>query len=230
MKQIRPWRSKLAWTCLPAGVSLLLLAGCASVDPGRNDFLTSYSGMNQNSKLNDAIVQDTNAAKLGNYDEVIIGDVRVFPPPGKKRKDVTDVDFRKLEDAFRNALREEFEKHCTITSEPAPGTLMLRAAVVDLQPGDPFWHVAGYAPFVSYASAGAQVLTGTGFGGGYATVQAELLDSVSNEQIFATIDKRSGSKLDAVEGLSKWGHVEKAFSTWAKRLVKAMKEAHETSS
>lgn len=212
---------------LPIAVSILLL-GCKTVDPKRTDFLTSYAGMHKESDHDDTIVNDQNVAKLANYDKVIIDEVRVYPPTGNDTKKITDADLKRLEETFRNALTTEFGQHFTITSTPGPDTLRLRAAVVDLQPGDPLMHALGYAPYLGAVNTAVQVATGssTGMGGGSATGQAEFLDSVSGEQIFAGIDERGGSKLDIVEGLSKWGHVEKAFASWAKRLARVMLDAN----
>ncbi len=221
--------TKLFTAFLAVAMTSVFFTGCATVNPERKDFLTSYAGMRKKSDLDDAIVNDRNAAKLQFYDKVIIDEVRVFHPTGKNAGKVSAADLRNLENEFRSALHTEIGKHYAISSTPGPGTLRLRAAVVDIQAGDPFWHAVGYAPFVTYASSAAQLATGSGFGGGYATAQVELLDSVTGEQIFAGIDKNTGSKLEIVEGLSKWGHVQKAFSAWAKELVKYMEAAHEAS-
>jgi hypothetical protein len=54
-------------------------------------------------------------------------------------------------------------------------------------------------------------------------MELEGIDSMTNERVFAAIDKETGAQL---EGFSKWGAAEKAFEFWAKRLRKGLDKAH----
>ena len=64
--------------------------------------------------------------------------------------------------------------------------------------------------------------TGGYTGIGSATMEAEFLDSVSNERIGAAIDKAPGGKLD----VGKLTPAKEAFEFWAKRLRAFLDEMH----
>ena len=72
----------------------------------------------------------------------------------------------------------------------------------------------------SYAK---KAVTGSHTGVGQASMEAEILDSMTNERIAPVIDTRPGGKL---EGMSKWKAVEGAFQFWAERLRKWLDEIH----
>ena len=74
--------------------------------------------------------------------------------------------------------------------------------------------VASSAPYVGTATAAAGVVTGAKFGRGSAKIEAELLDSVTRERFYSAIDENVGSKLEFVQGMSRWGHVELAVRQW----------------
>ena len=207
--------------------ALLCLANCAGIQSKDQDFLSSYSGFEKSSFLDDAVVYKGNLLKIDKYDSVYIEDLRVLPPPKADNKKITQEELQKLATTFDQTMRDELAKDYKVVSQPGPGTVSFRAAVTDLQPGDPFWFTVGHAPFVSYASTAAWAVTGNNLGSGYATMEAEVLDSVTRERIYAVIDKNTGSQLELIEGLSRWGHVERAFRAWAKKFRETFRKTRE---
>jgi hypothetical protein len=67
--------------------------------------------------------------------------------------------------------------------------------------------------------------TGMHTGIGQAAVEAELLDSETNERLTVAIDSKAAEKYKVIKGISKWGHVKAAFDFWAKRLRAFLDEA-----
>jgi len=61
---------------------------------------------------------------------------------------------------------------------------------------------------------------------GQASIEAELMDSQTNERLGAAIDTKVAEKYKLIEGMSKWGHVKDAFKFWANRLRIVLDEAH----
>ena len=68
--------------------------------------------------------------------------------------------------------------------------------------------------------------TGSYTGVGGASMEVELLDSMTGERLAAAIDTFNGSKMS---GFSKLGATEEAFAFWAKRLRVTLDRAHGTS-
>jgi hypothetical protein len=57
-------------------------------------------------------------------------------------------------------------------------------------------------------------------------MEAEFLDSQTNERLGAAIDTKAGEKYKVVKGMDKWGHAKDAFNFWAKRLRIWLDEVH----
>ncbi len=219
---------------LPQFVLAIAMAGsvgCKAIKSKNEDFLTNYDGFTQTSKWNDAITYEGDMRKLKEYDSVFIETVRVFPPENPDKVDLTKnatvEEYRKLEQTFRTALETELSQNLPLASSPGPRTLSVRAAALEIQPGNPLLFASTYAPYVSIASAAVGVASGSKVGAADVIVEAEVIDSVTNEQFFALIDRSAGSKLRPIKGLSRWGQVEYAFKTWSKKFRAAIRTAAE---
>lgn len=212
-------------------VACFILAGCAATTSKDQQFLTSYQGFRQESRLDDATTYTGDLQKLSSYKKVYIESVKVSPPNPKAKagfmpelgviedsvtREVTPAELQKLENAFRAALTKEMGSHFTIVRSPGPKTIAVRAAVVDLKPGNPLLFASSYVPYASTAATGSTVATGTSMGAGDATIEAELLDSRTRERFFGVIDRAAGGKLRPIEGMSRWGHVELLFQKWSR--------------
>ncbi len=223
-------------TAIPQCLLAMAMAGfvsCKAIESKNKAFLTSYDGFKQSSKWNDAVSYHGNLSKLRNYDKVFIETVKVVPPEDPDRLDftrnATPEEHQQLELAFRRALEREMSLELPLATKPGPGTLSVRAAALEIQPGNPLLFASTYAPYVSIATAGVGVVSGSKVGAADVIVEAEMIDSVTREQYFALIDRTGGSKLRPMRGLSRWKHVEVAFAKWAKKFRETVKSATEDS-
>ena len=66
-------------------------------------------------------------------------------------------------------------------------------------------------------------LLGSGLGG--ASLEAEILDSVSHEQLAALVESKLGNRF-RLEGLAKWGDAKRIMDNWAKWVRERLDEAH----
>jgi hypothetical protein len=125
-----------------------------------------------------------------------------------------------LRDAFRDSFAEALGDAYPLVDEPYPDVLRVRVAITNVVPLRP----------VTVASS----QTGTGRGnkqGRYASVggasmQAEVLDSWSNERVGAVIDTKTVEKYHAAGSIDEWENTREAFNFWAQRLRKFLDEAH----
>ena len=207
------------------GLGASILVGCASPQSSGTNFLSSYSGMEQESKMNDKVVYRGDLAKLTNYRQFFLEDVRVFQPKDMEEKKITQADLDTLQKSLREALEAEVKaSRYSLASQPGPDTLSLRAGIVDIKPGNPAVFAATYAPYVGAATTAAGLVTGNNLGAGSATVEFEILDSVTRAQFLAGIDREAGSKLEVVSGMTRMGHIEAAFKDWAKQLGERLRD------
>ena len=188
-------------------------------------FLYDYRGFTKESGFDDRLVYRGDVRRVAGYHSVYLEQVEVLTPTDMAKKEVTSQDLLRLQQEFRSALQQEvIESRYQLAAGRGPGVLSLRAAIVDLQPGDPAMFAASAAPYVSTATFVAGAATGAKFGKGSAKVEAEVLDSMTRERFAAVIDEKVGSKLEIVQGMSRWGHVELAMKRWADRFGKFLED------
>jgi hypothetical protein len=67
---------------------------------------------------------------------------------------------------------------------------------------------------------------GSYIGVGLASMEAELLDSMTNERIGAVIDTKAAGQFELTDERTTWQHTQNAFKFWAQRLRKWLDEVH----
>ncbi len=145
-------------------------------------------------------------------------------------------DLKALKAYLRKAITKELGQDFQLVTEPASGALRLRIAITELEPTKTEVSMAVTAiPFGSVADFAAGGGTGTASYLGAAAIEAEFVDSGSNEQLAAYVEKRAGRKynIDLGKGIdtaigdglssymgaySEWAYVEDALDHWARAL------------
>lgn len=223
-------------SAIPQCFLAIAMAGfvsCKAIESKNKSFLSNYEGFKQSSNWNDAVSYHGDLNKLRDYDRVFIETVKIIPPKDPDKLDFTKnatlEEYKQLERAFRRALEREMSMELPLTTSPGPGTLSVRAAALDIQPGNPLLFASTYAPYFSIATAGIGAVSGSKVGAADVIVEAEIIDSVTREQYFALIDRTGGSKLRPLRGLSRWKHVEVAFENWAKKFRETLDSATKSS-
>lgn len=148
------------------------------------------------------------------YTKLLLDPIMVYYSPAAKDQHIHPDELKKLTDYFRNAVIEAVKDAYPVVDKPGRGVLRIRAAITDVIPTNPFVNI------VTVATS----LTPVDIGG--AAIEAEFLDSLTNERLMAIVDRKKATPLDLVEGFTKWGHAEAAFKAWATELREALDEAH----
>jgi hypothetical protein len=231
----------------------LLAAGCASSRSGRDvdgdqkemaevitvqsgksvkvsGFLGDYSKFHEGPEGGPILFYEKEPDALRGYRKFIIDPILIYFKPEAKGFAVDPDKLDKLSDTFRNAVIEELEKGGAyqVVEEPGPGVAHVRIAITDVKP----------------VRMGAGGKTGTIIGGsilifpgagllfpnlstGEAGIEAEVLDTVSNERLAAVIDHKSGRRFFNIRGALTWGDVKKAFGMWARQFRQYLDDLHE---
>lgn len=182
---------------------MLIQCGCGSKSAAKTGFLSNYSHLKEES---DTSLRYINEGALARYSSFIVDPVDVHYHSGSKSKgklteeqikDLTGYMHSKILEAFRNAGKG-------IAYRPAPGVARIRVALTDINPS-------------SWASLVPQtrLILGTGLGG--ASMEAEIVDSMTGEQIGAVVESKLGSRIPFTE-LGKWDSAKAAMDSWGKRL------------
>ena len=149
--------------------------------------------------------------RLGTYSKFIVSPVRIrlyhkgkSGPDQETQTALTNY----MHQAVVNAIRERY----MIVSQPGPGIAIVDIAITDIE--DPV-QVMSSSPLASISGRGA----------GSVSLEAEVLDSQTYEQIGALIESQKGSRV-SLKNLKKWEHVRSVMDDWAKKFRERLDEAH----
>ncbi len=184
----------------PVGaVALLALllspqAGCGSADQtppgGSAGFLGDTSQLRPGRGGQAQLIYIDPEADFSPYLNVIVDPVVVWRGKGSDFSGVTPEELDSLARNLESSMREQLAHEFHLLDEPAPGTLRLRIALVELK---------------SSGSSGADVV-------GSVALELEILDAVSGRRLVAVADSRGqgAGGADATD-------VRAAFDEWARR-------------
>ncbi len=201
---------------------MFLFIGCETTEPAvKRNYISSYRGMAEDSSsaINKSLVKKSDPSALRKYTKVMIEDVKVIPAKNlpAKQKTATREEGERLAEAFEETLKKEFSPHYQITNRRGSNTLLVRAALTDLQPSNPGVFVFNYLPYTGVLTTGLTLATGKTPGAGSTSMEAEVLDSLSRRQLYAIIDQFKGSKFQP-GGIEKWGQTESAMRSWSRKI------------
>ncbi|MHC4749809.1 MAG: DUF3313 domain-containing protein [Planctomycetota bacterium] len=184
--------------------------GCGSKNLETVGFLSDYSRLEAESETTLRYINQRN--KLGYYSKFIIDPVDVHFHSGAKGTDTSSKELAELRQYMYTAIHNALLKRYSVVRQPGPGVARLRIAITDIKKSSPAMNVIPQTK-----------LAGVGLGG--ASMEGELIDSRTGEQIAAVVQTQKGKRL-SLEGLSKWGDAKAVIDDWAKSFVKHLDEAH----
>ncbi len=205
---------------LTMAATIVSFMGCTTTQPqkGGSGFLGAYPQFEQGEEGIDQRYLKP-GVDFRSYKKIMMDEVVFFFK--------NDADYKGIHPSEISELSEEFHKAFVaalgdyLTDKPGPGVARMRLAVTDLEPSSP---VAGTMSTVIPVGLAVSLIkkgvTGEYAAIGSASMEVEFLDSVTNVQIAAGIDKAPGGKLD----LGKLSPAKSAFEFWAKRLRAFMDE------
>lgn len=190
------------------GFFLIITSGCAKTAARKTGFLSDYSRL----EPSEDSLRYINMKRLGNYSQFIVEPVVVYlhgVPQGKRPDRETQ---KELANYLHNAIVDAISDRYMIVSQPAPGVAKLRVAITDVEKSSAALNILPQTK-----------MTGLGLGG--ASMEGEVLDSRSGEQIGAVIQSQKGKRL-SMSGIKKWGDAKAVMDEWAKRFRERLDEAH----
>ncbi len=190
------------------------LMGCATkqLKFTETGFLSGYAGLQEDESLEGMRIYKNPDATIGEvYTKILIAPVQFKLNPSVKEHDLKYKDRLKLSDYFHEQLIEGLIKNYEIVDEPGDDVLLFRTAITDILPNKVYLNLHW-----------STTLIGAGIGG--ASLEAELVDSLTNEQVIVFVDARKGKKLKYTKGLTKWGHTKEVLELWAEVMVENLNQ------
>ena len=193
---------------------LVVFVGCASHTVEHSGFLKDYSELKASEQVEGTMIYWNPAKPLKAYDKFIVDPVVVHFAPNAKGVGIDPDTLNELAKHFNDVVAEALTKGgYGVVAAPGPGVLHVRAAITEIDKTVP---VANIHP--------AMKMSGIGLGG--ASMEAEGLDSQSNERVFAVVDTQKGSRMDFAGSFQTYGNAKSVMNEWAKRFVERLDEAH----
>ncbi len=187
---------------------MVIQCGCGSKDMARTGFLSDYS---QLQKESDSSLRYVNERALTRYSSFIVDPVKVRFYSGAKSKgkltqqqisDLTNYMQTKIIEAVKGAGKR-------VAYQPASGVARIRVALTDIEKTN----AINILPQAS--------LLGAGIGG--ASMEAEVVDAMTGEQIGAVVESKQGSRIP-FSNLGDWTAAKKVMDSWAERFQKRLAE------
>ena len=199
----------------------ILMAGCAAqqlTSYETSGFLGNYANFEVGGEGQPNLVYLNPKRNLGQYDKVLIDHVVVYFNLKSENKGVDPVQLTELTQYFHQALVNGLKSRYRIVDSPGEGVLRIRTAITDVEPGSPVANtLTTVVPVGAAVSLIKRTTTGSNMAVGRASMEIELLDSLTGVRLAAAIDRREGGK-KVVAG--KWTAIEEAFENWAHKLGK----------
>jgi hypothetical protein len=210
--------SKMCFLGVMMALSLVLFQGVGWTAekevvsaPSYSGFLGDYSALTAHPDKDRAgdMVYLREGADLSKYSKVLLEKPVVQLNELGKTREVPEDEWKKLSDFFMGSLKSATKKECTLVKRRGPGVLVVRTSISDAIPQ------RGKKALLLKAAVRVVNLDKGG-----TTIEAELVDGESGERLMASVEMKSGGRLELGFGGSKrWGHARKAFSVWSEDLV-----------
>jgi hypothetical protein len=133
-------------------------------------------------------------------------------------------DQQMLTDTLYKALHDELSQYFNIADHPGQNTISIRAALTQSKGSKPVLRgLTSIHPGTLLLGAAVGLSLDTANSVGTATMEAELLDSATNERLAAVVDQRAGTKVFFLiapkRTFTKWADVKAIDTYWARRAV-----------
>lgn len=203
----------------------LALCSCAATPKvGQSGFLDNYPQFQPGPKEGMDQVYTKPGMDLSKYSKVMVDEVQFYLKKDAAEHGLQASELKELSDSFHHAVFGALGTEYPLVSEPGSDVLRVRLAVTDIETSNPaMTGITTVVPVGLAISLAKQATTGAATGVGGASMEAEFLDSTTNERLAAAIDTFNGSKMS---GFTKLGSSKEAFEFWAKRLRVTLDRAH----
>lgn len=192
---------------LMMAVCVLIMSGCSSQKMTKTGFLSDYSKLRKESGSRLRYVDET---ALKQYSAFIVDPVQSHL--GDSKSELTATQISDLENYTHTKIVEAVQgAGKQIAYQPGSGVARVRVALTDLEK-------TGAINMLPQAS-----LVGAGVGG--ASMEAEVIDSVTRKQIGAVVESKEGSKIP-FSNLGDWTAARGVIDSWAARFQKTLEAMH----
>jgi len=190
--------------------------------PDYSGFLQDYPTFKEGKKGVD-MAYTKQGVDFSKYNKVMMDEVVFYFKKDADYKGIQPSEIQELNEAFNKAFIDALKAAYPLTDTAGPDVMRVRIGITEIKTSKPgVGTVTTIIPVGLAFSLVKKGATGGYTGIGSATMEAEFLDSLTNERLGAAIDKAPGGKLD----VGKLTPAKEAFEFWAKRLRAFLDDVH----
>jgi hypothetical protein len=220
----KKWKDLLM--VITIALAAVYLVGCATYQPTQekkqSSFLGDYPAFKEGKEGVDKVYLKE-GVDFGQYNKIMLDEVVFYLKTDADDKGIKPSEINELSMEFNEAFVEALNEAYPLTDTAGPDVMRIRIAITDLELSSPVGGTMSTIIPVGLAySLVKKGATGEYAGIGSATMEADFLDSTSNQRIAAAIDKKPGGKFD----VGKLSPTKSAFKFWAKRLKAFLDDVH----
>lgn len=208
-------------TFLLASISLSNTVWAADT-AGYSGFIDSYPDLKPDPDHSGGLIYRKPGVNLGDYDKIMIVPIEILLADDSKYKGFSPDDLKAITDELYRVLLNNLEPDYPVVSRPGKGVLTVRLAITNVYAKKKKRGLLGYIPVAAVVGAAT---------GEYrkihlkdATIEAEILDAGSQDQLGVLIDKLPVSTGGAEE--TSWDDISTALDYYAKRFRSRLDEEH----
>lgn len=179
----------------------VVLAACRATAPTPNHFLSDYSRLE---KVSSSSLRYLDRERLADYSKFYVLPVEVYYHDRARRTADWET-LNELKKFTHQAIREAISDRYEMVVRDGPGVARVRVALTEVTPSYPVARLFGAA--------------------GGASLEAEIVDSVTGEQIGALVEAQKGTTM-SMDSFSRYGGARGVVLDWAARFRARLDEVH----
>lgn len=201
----------------------LFLVACNTTEQAREvekkvGFLKDYSMLKEGGDNEPLLIYNKEGVDWSQYKKIMIDPIQVWTVSGSELKSLEKKELENLLAVLNGTVKAAFKDDFEVTLSPGPNTLRLKIALTDGESSEPVTDtLSSVIPITLALTYLKDIAVGRHLSVGAASIEAELVDSVTGERLSAGMDTRYGGK--GFEGkFESWDDVKSAFEFWSARL------------
>lgn len=190
---------------------LVLLPCCTAHHVTESGFLGNEKSYQQlrPAKGDDFLLYQREPGILRRYSSFVVEPVVVLASSDDGLMAPSERELRNLGEDFRREIVQRLGNKVSVIGHSTPGVARIRVALTDAAPNRALLNLGSV-----WATDGA--------GAGGASMEAEIVDSVSGRRLMAVMGSRKDGKSGYFNSLRRWQGTRESFSVWADDLARAV--------
>ncbi len=206
--------------------ALTIAAGCTTKQVRYSGFLEDYPEFKTGPIGGADYIYIKEGVDFKVYNKILMDPVVFYLSDDSKYKGIHPDELKELSDAFHEAIAASLEGAYLLVDKPGPDVLHIRLAITNLVESRPVSKTIYTAMSVGTGATVPRRVASINTYFGQASMEAELLDSQTDDRLAAVIDTKVVEKFKDAGEISKWSQAKDAFKFWSKRLRLWLDKTH----